>query len=87
MATIFQERVEIQWKGRSLMGLLDWLFGKDDDDTPDDLDDISEDIFDDDPNVRQAEDGTIFVDSTSGRDTVIIHPDGDWYVGRNDKDD
>ena len=78
------------------MGLLDWLFGDDGDDDDifeddpdgfrvDDGDD--DDIFEDDPGVRQAKDGTMFMDSTSGRDTVIIHPDGDWYVGRNDKDD
>ena len=77
------------------MGLLDWLFGDDGDDDdifeddPDGfrVDDGDDDDIFDDPNVRQAEDGTIFMDSTSGRDTVIIHPDGDWYVGRNDKDD
>jgi hypothetical protein len=79
MATIFQERVEIQWKGRSLMGLLDWLFGDDDDDIPDD-------IFDDNPNVRVAKDGTIFRDPTDDDHVIIEHPNGTVSVGHNDKD-
>ena len=74
--------------GKIVGGLFDAIFG--DDDNPDyiervDDDDLFQDDgeFNDEPNIREAEDGTLFIDTTSGNDTIIIKPDGDFYSGKN----
>lgn len=69
--------------------LFDWVFGDDDSELEDiiEVDDdgaFDDDVeFDDELNVREAEDGTLFIDTTSGNDTIIIKPDGDFYSGKN----
>ena len=69
--------------------LFDWVFGDDDSELDDIVEVDNDGEFGDDgesydePNIREAEDGTLFIDTTSGNDTIIIKPDGDFYSGKN----